>query len=420
MKYLVVGGGGREHALIYALSKAVAKEKLFCAPGNAGTERIATNVDLKASQIRALREFVELKDIDLTIVGPEAPLVDGLCDELRRNGRKVLGPSALAARLEGSKVFSKQFMRRHNIPTANFWHFTQYTEIVHFLEVATYPLVLKADGLAAGKGVVICQNLEEARDAAYEFMENRKFGEASDTVLVENFLSGVETSVFCLTDGRTILVLPTACDYKRAYDGDAGPNTGGMGAVSPSPLVSDEDLKAIEKKVLVPVIHGMQMEENPYTGILYVGLMLTKTGPRVLEFNVRFGDPEAQVILPRLKSDLGELLMAAVDERLEEVNPEWDTRSAVTVVLASEGYPEAPIKGREITGAHQAPQEDSLLFHAGTKRSAGKTLTSGGRVLAMTGLGESVEEARRKAYHALKSVHFDGMQYREDIGQFNK
>jgi phosphoribosylamine---glycine ligase len=419
MRYLVVGGGGREHALVHALSKTVAKEDLFCAPGNAGTDRLATNIDIKASQIRGLVDFVDVKNIDLTIVGPEAPLVAGLCDQLRARKRKVLGPSALAARLEGSKIFSKQFMRRHNIPTADSWHFSQFSELMRFLDLADYPLVLKADGLAAGKGVVICKNAEVAKEAAIDIMENRKFGDAGAQILIENFLDGVETSVFCLTDGRTILILPTACDYKRAFDGDAGPNTGGMGAVSPSPLLSDEDLEIIEKKILVPVIHGMQMEENPYTGILYVGLMLTKTGPRVLEFNVRLGDPEAQAILPRLKSDLGKLLLAAVDETLEDAQPEWDPRSAVTVVLASEGYPESPKKGRVISGGNMPSSDDLVLFHAGTKRSAGKMVTDGGRVLAMTGLGDSIKEARERAYGALKNVSFDGMQYRRDIAAFD-
>lgn len=418
MRYLVVGGGGREHALVHALSKDVPKENLFCAPGNAGTEALATNVEIKASQIRALVEFVQLKDIDLTIVGPEAPLVEGLCDELRKKGRKALGPTALAARLEGSKIFSKQFMRRHNIPTADFWHFSQYSEILRFLDIAKFPLVLKADGLAAGKGVVICQNAAEAKAVAHEFMEKRKFGDASRQILVENFLGGVETSIFCLTDGRTIMILPTACDYKRAFDGDHGPNTGGMGAVSPSPRLSDADLALIEKKILVPVIHGMQMEENPYTGILYVGLMLTKTGPRVLEFNVRFGDPEAQVILPRLKSSFSQLCLAAVDGKLEDYEPDWDTRSAVTVVLASEGYPENPISNRVITGATLPPSDNKMLFHAGTKRSAGKLLSSGGRIFAMTGLGESINEARDLAYQSLEKVQFQGRQFRQDIGLF--
>ncbi|MDF1662794.1 MAG: phosphoribosylamine--glycine ligase [Planctomycetota bacterium] len=419
MRYLVVGGGGREHAIVHALSKNVSKENLFCAPGNAGTEALATNVEIKASQIRALVEFVQLKDIDLTIVGPEAPLVDGLCDLLRKNGRKVLGPTALAARLEGSKIFSKQFMRRHNIPTADFWHFNQYSEILRFLDIAKFPLVLKADGLASGKGVVICKNADEAKKVAHDFMENRKFGEASEQILIENFLDGVETSVFCLTDGRTIMILPTACDYKRAYDGDAGPNTGGMGAVSPSPRLTDDDLALIEKKIIVPVIHGMQMEESPYTGFLYIGLMLTKTGPRVLEFNVRLGDPEAQVILPRLKSSLADLCLAAVDGTLEESQPEWDDRAAVAVVLASEGYPEDPKKGRAITGATLPPSENHFLYHAGTKRSAGKLVTDGGRIFAMTGLGKTINDARSEAYKALKNVQFDGMQYREDIAHFD-
>lgn len=416
-KFLVVGGGGREHAIAEALVRtSAASIEVFCAPGNAGTEKIATNVPIKADQIGGLVNFARQKAIDLTIVGPEAPLCAGLVDALKHAGLEAIGPTKAAAQLEGSKIFAKQFMRRHNIPTADFRHVRSLVSLERLLENSDFPLVIKADGLAAGKGVVICKSAEEAMAVGKDFIEDRRFGAASEQILVEQFVDGVETSVFCLTDGATIVVLPTARDYKRIYDGDQGPNTGGMGAISPSDVLSDEDLAFIERKILVPVIHGMKVEGTPYTGILYVGLMLTKTGPRVLEFNVRLGDPETQAILRRLKSDLGALLLSAVEGRLDEAELDWDERAAVTVVMASEGYPETPQIGRVITGVDGRPREDAAVHHAGTRRSAGKLLTSGGRVLALTALGKDLAAARARAYELLPEIRFDGAQHRSDIG----
>lgn len=416
MKFLVVGQGGREHAITHALAKHVDREQLFCAPGNTGTHDIATNVPIQASQIGGLVNFVQQKDIDLTIIGPEAPLVAGLANELRKVGRKVIGPNKNAAMLEGSKIHAKQFMRRHNIPTAEFRAFYNFNDLDHYLEVASYPLVIKADGLAGGKGVVICQDAEEARLVGEDFLLKSKHGEASERIVVENFLEGPEASVFCLTDGHTILMLPTAQDYKRAFDGDFGPNTGGMGAISPSPALDQETLRSIESKVLIPVIHGMQVEETPYQGFLYVGLILTKAGPRVLEFNVRLGDPETQAVLTRLQSDLSELLWACANGELDSVTPEWDPRSAVSVVLASDGYPEKPRTGVPIR--IDCPNNDRrVLYHASTRKSAGKILTAGGRVFTLTTLGETLSEARQYAYESLQHVKFDGAFFRSDIGE---
>jgi len=416
MRYLVIGGGGREHAIVVSLAQEEGAE-IYCAPGNAGTESLATNVELKAEQVGGVLDFAHQKAIDLVIIGPEAPLVAGLADQLRTSGIKVFGPSRQAAQLEGSKIFAKQFMRRHNIPTADFVHFNNLIDVDRYLNSAEGRMVVKADGLAAGKGVVICEGPQEAGEVAKQFMAQNRFGEAGHKILIENCLEGVEVSVFCITDGRTLLMLPTAQDYKRAFDDDQGPNTGGMGAISPSPALDDEAFALIERKILIPTIHGMRIEDLPFTGVLYVGLMLTKAGPRVLEYNVRFGDPEAQALLPRLREPLGPLLMAAVEERLQEMEPDWDERCAVTVVGASEGYPEAPKSGREILKLPASHPDGSLrVYHAGTKRTAGRLLTNGGRVIAITGLGADPAAAREKAYEGMGRVKIPGLQFRRDIG----
>jgi phosphoribosylamine--glycine ligase len=416
VKVLVVGGGGREHALCWKLAQSPRVTKIFVAPGNAGCEAIAERVDIQPTQVEALTGFVQAKDIDLTVVGPEAALCAGLVDRLERIGRRAFGPGKDAARLEGSKNYAKHLCRQHNIPSPDFRVFKDLAAARRYLERAgRYPLVIKADGLAAGKGVAVCNTAEEADAQLVACLENHLFGEAGRTVLVEDFVKGTEVSVIVITDGKTLVELEPARDYKAVGEGGVGPNTGGMGAVSPSPLTPDV-LHRIEEKVLVPAVHAMATEGHGFKGVLYAGLMLTPAGPRVLEFNVRFGDPETQVTLVRLESDLFDLLWAATDGTLSECKVEWDPRVAVTVALTSGGYPGRYGKGYPITGIAQAEQDpDVVVFHAGTSSRAGRVLTNGGRVLNVTALGNTVAEARRKAYQAVEKISFEGMVFRTDI-----
>jgi phosphoribosylamine--glycine ligase len=421
MKILVLGSGGREHALCWKLSTSPLLTRLYCAPGNGGTAEVAENLDLRADDLRELYKFAKQEKVDLTVVGPEAPLAAGIVDHFEQGGLKIFGPSARASRLESSKVFAKNLMRKHALPTAEFKVFTKADEAATYLKQVHYPIVVKADGLAQGKGVLVATNPPEALEFVNRIMVAKEFGDAGGKVIVEEALRGDEVSVLALTDAHAILVLEDARDAKRLKDGDEGPNTGGMGAYSPSGLGAPKQMEKIEAKVLVPIVHAMKKEEHPYRGCLYAGLMLTPTGPKVLEFNVRFGDPETQAILPRLKSDLLPLLLATIDGTLESQEVEWDPRPAVSVVMASGGYPGSYRTGMAVTGLERArARPDVQVFHAGTRREPGrggeaKVFTSGGRVLSVTALGETLADARKKAYEAVKDIRFEGAHYRLDI-----
>ena len=418
MKVLVVGGGGREHALAWKVASSPRVSEVYCAPGNAGIARFANCVDIGASDIDRLVAFAKEVGIDLTIIGPEDPLCRGIVDRFEDEGLRVFGPRALAAELEGSKVFSKRIMTQYLIPTATARTFDDPDRAKHFLETVDYPAVVKADGLAAGKGVFIAQTLQAACEAIDACFLEKRFGDAGSHVLVEEYLQGDEVSVLAFTDGNTIAVLPTARDFKRAYDGDEGPNTGGMGAFSPAPALTPAKMDQVVGQVLVPIVHAMNREGRTYKGMLYAGLMMTKGGPKVLEFNVRFGDPEAQPVLMRLKSDLIDVLDAVLDERLSEVDLEYDERPACCVIMASEGYPGQTRLGRRIEGLDDIEASDDLqVFHAGTSAKDGDIYTSGGRVLGVTALGDDVAAARDRAYEAVSKIRFEGAQYRSDIAR---
>lgn len=418
MQVLVVGAGGREHALCWKLAQSPEVTKIYVAPGNAGCAQFAERVDIQPSQINALTSFVHGKGIDLTVVGPEVPLCLGLVDRLEKLGHKAFGPTKEAARLEGSKSYAKALARKHNIPGPDFKVFNSGQSALDYLgrlEDAEFPLVVKADGLAAGKGVAVCMSRNQAIEHIRDCTERSRFGDAGQILMIEEFVKGTEVSVQVITDGSTLLVLEPAQDYKAAYDGDCGPNTGGMGSYSPR-VIDTETMRRIEEKILIPTLHGLAREGQTLCGVLYAGLMLTPTGPRLLEYNVRFGDPETQPTLMRLKSDLFEILQRAVHGGLEEVEIEWDPRPAVTVVLTSEGYPGSYKKGFEIFGIAAAEEDpDVVVFHAGTETRAGKLVTNGGRVLNVTALGDTVQAAREKAYAAARKIRFDGVVYRNDI-----
>lgn len=418
MKILVIGSGGREHALVWKLRQSPLVSKVYCAPGNAGTALDAENVAIPAEDISRLLHFAKDQQIDLTVVGPEAPLVAGLADEFRKAGLPVFGPSAAAARLEGSKVFTKKLLRRANVPSADFHVFTRLSEAIEFIDQNEEgPLVVKADGLAAGKGVFVCRNRSEARAACKSILQDRSFGEAGRQIVIEECLEGQEASILAIVDGDTIVPLDAAQDHKRAYDGDKGPNTGGMGAYCPAPLVTDRIMDEIIQRVLIPTIHTMKVEGCPFSGILYAGIMLTNSGPKVLEYNVRFGDPEAQPVLMRLKSDLAQVLSLAANGKLHELEGlEWDPRPAVCVVMASEGYPGNYEKGRPISGLEEADRvPDVKVFHAGTTDKQGMVVNAGGRVLGVTALGETVSKARESAYTAVDLIKWEGGWCRRDI-----
>ncbi len=416
MKVLVVGGGGREHALAWKINESASVERVFIAPGNAGTAEVGENVDIGASDIPALARFAKENNIGLTVVGPEAPLVDGIVDVFEEKGLKIFGPSKSAARLEGSKVFAKNVMRRHNIPTAAYQVFTDPAKVEEHLERAELPIVIKASGLAAGKGVIVCESEKEAVESAYAIIEDRIFGDAGNEVVLEEFLRGEEASILFFTDGRTIVPLAGSQDHKPALDGDEGSNTGGMGAYSPAPVVSGNIMEKIESTVLVPIVHAMKREGAPYRGLLYAGLMITEKTPKVLEFNIRFGDPETQPVLMRLKSDIMDLFMHTLDGTLEDAALEWDDRAAVCVVMASGGYPDEYEKGKEIFGVEEADKLDGVkVFHAGTAMKEGRLVTSGGRVLGVTALGDTIPAAKALAYEAVELINFEGAYYRKDI-----
>ncbi|MEL6896041.1 MAG: phosphoribosylamine--glycine ligase [Planctomycetota bacterium] len=429
---LVVGSGGREHALAWKISQSPRCGDLFVAPGNAGTAIDAKNVDLDVSDHAAVVLFCQEHAIGLAVIGPEAPLVAGLADDLETAGIPVFGPSATAAELEGSKVFCKDILQKATIPTAEYQAFRSADDAAAFIRNRyddespnqPCPVVVKADGLAAGKGVIVCSTKSEALDAIQRIGGGDEFGDAGNKLIIEERLVGEEASVLAITDGKSILVLPPAQDHKPAYDDDKGPNTGGMGAYSPAPIVDADLLEQVEDKVLVRIVHAMKRDRRPFRGILYAGLMITAAGPKVLEFNVRFGDPECQPILMRLKSDLLEILLAVAEQRLDEIDDaslQWDDRPSVCVVMASEGYPGPYEKGRVIRGLEDAAklesQQDVKVFHAGTKLdSDGNVVTSGGRVLGITAMGDSIADAKRAAYTAVRKIRWQGAWCRKDIG----
>ncbi|PKD21580.1 phosphoribosylamine--glycine ligase [Salegentibacter salinarum] len=420
MKILILGAGGREHTFAYKLAQSPKCSQLFVAPGNAGTAQIAKNIDLKVTNFKAIKEFVLKEEIEMLVVGPEDPLVEGITDfftedEALKNV-KVIGPSKRGALLEGSKERAKEFMAIHKIPTAAYESFTEKSLEAgkEFLETLNPPYVLKADGLAAGKGVLIINDLEEAKEELQNMLAEKKFGAASAKVVIEEFLDGIELSVFVLTDGKNYKILPTAKDYKRIGEGDTGLNTGGMGAISPVPFVYDELMQKIEERIVKPTVNGLQEEEIDYKGFIFIGLIMVRNEPYVIEYNVRMGDPETEVVLPRIKSDLVEILEKVSEEKLNEVALEIDERAATTVMLVSGGYPEAYEKSKEITGFDKV--EDSLVFHAGTKLEGDKVVTSGGRVLAVTSFGKDYKEALKKSYQNAEKIHFDKMYYRKDLG----
>lgn len=418
MKVLVVGGGGREHALVWKLTQSALVDRVFVAPGNAGTAADAENVAISDHDVPALVRFARDNDIGLAVVGPEAPLAAGAVDAFAEAGILAFGPSRQAAELEASKVFCKNLLRHADVPTADFRTFSDAASAEKYVQSRDdLPVVVKADGLAAGKGVIVCNNRADALDAVRRIAVDREFAEAGSQLVIEEKLVGQEASVLALTDGKSIVTLPAAQDHKPAYDGDRGPNTGGMGAYSPTPLVSDELIRTIEERVLVPTVHQMKRSRRPFRGVLYAGLMLTNSGVKVLEYNVRFGDPECQPLMMRLKSDLAEVLLACAEGRLEEAPTlEWDPRPAVCVVMASEGYPGAYPKGLPIRGLEQAAEvPDVKVFHAGTTLQDGRVVTNGGRVLGVTGLGDSIAKAKLAAYSAVKCIRWEGAWCRKDI-----
>jgi len=422
MHILVVGSGGREHALAWKLAQSSRSERIFVAPGNAGTASEGgkiENLAIKEHNVPALIQFAKENNVGLTVVGPEVPLCAGMVDAFEAESLRIFGPNKAAARLEESKIFCKEILRKGNVPTANSYAFTRGSDAIAFLTAdRDAPIVVKADGLAAGKGVFVCENRAEAVEAIERISKNREFGSAGDSLILEERLQGQEASVLAITDGRTIVTLQPAQDHKAAYDGDTGPNTGGMGAYSPAPVVDGKSLQRIEEYVLVPTVHTLNMNGTPFKGVLYAGLMMTKQGPKVLEYNVRFGDPECQPILMRLKTDLVDIFEATIDGTLDQLAPlDWDTRSAVCVVMASKGYPGDYAKGFAIHGLEEATKvPNTKVFHAGTAlNDAGEIVTNGGRVLGVTGLGNTVSEAKSAAYAAVECIRWEGAWCRKDI-----
>ncbi len=414
---LVVGGGGREHSICWKLLQSPEINKLYCVPGNAGIAKIAECANISAEDIPEICKYAKEKEIDLAIIGPEVPLFMGIVDELEKIGIKAFGPNKKCARLEGSKAFTKAFLARHNIPTAEYKEFTSKEELEKNIGIYGYPMVIKADGLAAGKGVVLAQNADEAQKAIDDMMGDRIFGSAGDLIVVEECLKGIEASMLCFVDEHAIVPMESAQDYKRIFDDDMGPNTGGMGSYSPSLVFTPELEKQIMDEILQPTLKGFQEDSLDFKGVLFVGLMITSNGPKVIEFNNRFGDPETQSVLMRLDSDLLEIMEAVVDNKLSEQEIKWSDRRAVTIVLASEGYPGSYPKGREITGLDAADGDDDLvIFHAGTKFDGDRVVTSGGRVLGASAYGATHDEARAKAYELAAKIHFEGAHHRNDIG----
>ena len=414
MNVLVIGNGGREHAVIQALKKSPKVTKIYAMKGNAGIAELAELVNIDYCDVKAVGDWVDAHDVDFTVVTPDDPLALGLVDELESRGHRAFGPRKNAAIIEASKAFSKELMKKYNVPTAAYETFNDYEKAKAYVEECALPVVLKADGLALGKGVLICKTRGEALQGLAEMMLEAKFGAAGNTVVVEEFLEGPEVSCLAFTDGKCIKPMITSCDHKRAFDNDEGLNTGGMGTFSPAPFFGEKSQKEVMEKIMLPTMYAMNAENRTFKGVLYFGLMKTKDGYKVIEYNSRFGDPETQVILPMLKTDLMEIFEAIVDERLEEVNVEWEEGACVCLVLASGGYPEKYEKGKKIT--FEALDEEIILCHAGTAEKDGEIVTSGGRVLGVVAKGETIEQAREKVYENAKNISFEGMYYRKDIG----
>ena len=416
MKILVIGSGGREHALTWKLKQSRSVDRIFCAPGNAGTAQIAENVAIPATDLPQLLRFAKQNNIELTVVGPDDPLAMGIVDLFEANKLRIFGPTKSAARLESSKIFAKELMRAQRIPTAQARTFSDCEEALRYCERVEFPVVIKADGLALGKGVVFASELASARSTIEAMMKEGRFGDAGRRLVIEEFLSGTECSLHALVDGTNYRLLESARDHKRVFDGDQGPNTGGMGAFSPANNWNRALQSQFEREIMRPLLRGLEEAGIEYRGLLYPGLMIANEGARVLEFNCRFGDPETQALLPRMKSDLLPLLEATIDGTIDNCEIEWDERAAVTVVLASDGYPGKYEIGEPISGLDDARKLDAVqIFHAGTKRADGKVLTAGGRVLAVTALGSTIAHARERAYEAVSLVHFEGSHYRRDI-----
>lgn len=417
LRVLVIGSGGREHALVWKLAQSSLVSKIFCAPGNAGIAQLASCVDISPTNVNALRHFAQEARIDLTVVGPESALVAGIVDEFEARGLLIFGPSAQAAMLEGSKAFAKEFMRKYRIPTADFHIFSRPHDARLYAQKCPLPVVIKADGLAAGKGAIVARSRAEAIAAIEKIMERREFGEAGQRVVVEEFLEGEEVSVLCLTDGMNLCILPAAQDHKPVFDDDQGPNTGGMGAYAPAPMVDQTLLQLVHRRILQPAIEGMALEHRPYRGVLYAGVMITPAGPKVIEFNCRFGDPEAQAILPLLASDLAEAMWLTSRGDLSDYVLRISRQWAMTVVMASQGYPGEYQSGKAISGLTNHADPHTVIFHAGTARGPrGRLITNGGRVLAVTAWGDSFQQARERAYYAVSKISFEGEHHRSDIG----
>lgn len=420
MKVLVIGSGGREHALCWKIKQSILVKQLFCAPGNGGTAQIAQNVPIKADDIKGIVEFVKKEHIDFVVVGPEAPLNLGIVDFLEKEGVKAFGPSLNAARLEGSKSFAKKMMRKYGVPTADFEVFShdKYEDAVAYIKSKGAPIVIKADGLAAGKGVYVCKSEEEAISAVNEIMKKKVFGDAGDEIVIEECLEGEEASFLVFSDGKTVIPMDSSQDHKRVFDGDEGPNTGGMGAYSPAPVVTQEIFEKALNQVIYPILNGMANEGMPFKGVLYAGLMIKDKEISVLEFNTRFGDPEAQPLLMRIENDIVPVLLGCVEGNLENEYLLWDQRPSICIVLASGGYPGSYDKGYEIKGLDIVKEEDNVvIFHAGTKLVDGKIFTDGGRVLGVTAIGEDINGAISNGYKAVEKICFENMHFRKDIGK---
>ncbi|WDV46214.1 phosphoribosylamine--glycine ligase [Clostridiaceae bacterium M8S5] len=416
MKVLVIGSGAREHTLVWKLSKSPNVDEIFCAPGNAGISDLAKCVDIKVDDINGLCDFAKKSGIDLTVVGPEGPLVAGIVDLFVENNLCIFGPNKKAARLEGSKIFSKDFMKKHGIPTARYEAFSDEKEAIKELDNFDMPIVIKADGLAAGKGVVICNNRDEAIVTIKEMVNDKKFGDAGSNIVIEEFLEGTEISLLCFVNGKDIIPMESARDYKKAFDNDEGPNTGGMGCFSPNNILTDALHDEINEKVLKRFMAGLKKDNIDYKGILFIGFMVGENGAKVLEFNVRFGDPETEVVLRRLESDLVDVLLKTINGTLKQSDLIWSDKKSVCVIIASGGYPKGYEKNKEIQNL-QSNIDDVLVFHAGTKKEDDKILTNGGRVLAVTALADTLKEARDKVYKKAKEITFENMHYRKDIAK---
>lgn len=415
MKVLVIGSGGREHTLVWKLSQSSRVDKIYCAPGNAGIGDMAELVNIKAEDIEVLLGFALKKGIDLTVVGPEVPLVDGIADRFEAEGLRIFAPNKACAQLEGSKAFAKEFMIRHDIPTAKYKEYTNPDEAISDIGIYGFPMVIKADGLAAGKGVIIAQDEKEAYEALSMIMKNKKFGDAGSKVVIEEFLDGIEASILCFVDGETIVPMVSAQDYKKAFDGDNGPNTGGMGTYSPSIIYNDDIKEKVENSILKSFIDGLKADGLDYRGVVFIGLMIKDGQPKVLEFNTRFGDPETQVVLSRLETDLLDIIESILEGRLKDQDIKWSNKKAVCVILASEGYPGKYEKGKVINGLEDI--KDAIVFHAGTKLVDGKVVTNGGRVLGVVATANTIDEARNTVYKNIDKINFEGKQYRTDIGE---